>query len=111
MGAMYLRTDEDASYEYIGVYNFNNDKNSSATLGLTTDKAESWEFKNNTSGYTGVTYHKGHKKWMAHIQHKGVSYFIGYFDLPEDGAHAFDKKLIEIDGNRAKLNFPEEYYL
>lgn len=48
---MYLRTDEDANYEYIGVYNFNNDKNSPATLGLTTDKAESWEFKNNTSAH------------------------------------------------------------
>lgn len=48
---MYLRSNEDADYEYIGVYNFNNDKNSPATLGLTTDKAESWEFKNNTSAH------------------------------------------------------------
>ena len=49
---MFLRPSEDVDqYEYIGVYNFNNDKNSPATLGLTTDKAESWEFKNNTSAH------------------------------------------------------------
>ena len=48
---IYLRDNENAEYEYIGVYNFNNDKNSPATLGLTTDKAESWEFKNNTSAH------------------------------------------------------------
>lgn len=48
---IYLRDNENAEYEYIGVYNFNNDKNSPATLGLTTDKAQSWEFKNNTSAH------------------------------------------------------------
>ena len=32
-----------------GVFNFNNDKESPNVLGLTTDKAESWELKNNTS--------------------------------------------------------------
>ena len=49
---IFLRPSEDVDqYEYIGVYNFNNDKNSPATLGLTTDKAESWEFKNNTSAH------------------------------------------------------------
>lgn len=35
--------------EYYGVFNFNNDKGNSDTIGLTTEKAESWEFKNNTS--------------------------------------------------------------
>ena len=64
---------------------------------------------NNTSGYTGVAYHKGHKKWISHLRYKGTSYFLGYFNAPEDGARAFDKKLIEVGGNRAKLNFPEEW--
>ena len=32
-----------------GVYNFNNDKGNADTLGLTTDKSESWEFKNSDS--------------------------------------------------------------
>ena len=46
---MFYRKNEDATPEYQGVYNFNNDKGNAATLGLTTEKAESWEFKNSTS--------------------------------------------------------------
>lgn len=34
---------------YYGVFNFNNDKGNSDTIGLTTENAESWEFKNNIS--------------------------------------------------------------
>ena len=41
--------DAESEVIYQGVYNFNNDKSNAATLGLTTDKSESWEFKNNTS--------------------------------------------------------------
>lgn len=47
--AIYYRTNEAAEFEYFGVYNFNNDKGNAATLGLVGDKAQSWEFKNNTS--------------------------------------------------------------
>lgn len=46
---MFHRETEDSELVYHGIYNFNNDKGNSATLGLTTEKAESWEFKNNTS--------------------------------------------------------------
>ena len=47
--AIYYRANEAAEYEYFGAYNFNNDKSNAATLGLTGEKAQSWEFKNNTS--------------------------------------------------------------
>ena len=47
--AIYYRANEAAEYEYFGAYNFNNDKGNAATLGLTGEKAQSWEFKNNTS--------------------------------------------------------------
>lgn len=48
---MFHRETEDAELVYQGIYNFNNDKGNYKTLGLDTDtkKAESWEFKNNTS--------------------------------------------------------------
>ena len=41
----------DDTPEFYGTYMFNNDKSDSDTLGLTTDKAESWEFCNNTSDH------------------------------------------------------------
>lgn len=47
--AIYYRASAAADYEYFGAYNFNNDKGNSDTLGLVGTKAQSWEFKNNTS--------------------------------------------------------------
>lgn len=47
--AIYYRASAAAEYEYFGAYNFNNDKGNSDTLGLVGAKAQSWEFKNNTS--------------------------------------------------------------
>ena len=47
--AIFNRKTEDSPLEYIGIYNFNNDKGNSDTIGLTTPSAESWEFKNNIS--------------------------------------------------------------
>lgn len=46
---VFVRTTEESELICYGVFNFNNDKGNSDTIGLTTDKAESWEFKNNTS--------------------------------------------------------------
>ena len=41
----------DDTPEFYGTYMFNNDKSDSDTLGLTTEKSESWEFCNNTSDH------------------------------------------------------------
>lgn len=49
--AIYYRLSDAYEYEYFGVYNFNNDKGNSNTLGLVGPKAQSWEFKNNTSAH------------------------------------------------------------
>lgn len=46
---IFVKKDSNAVAEYYGVFNFNNDKGNTDTIGLTTSTAESWEFKNNTS--------------------------------------------------------------
>lgn len=45
--------------------------------------------KNNTSGYTGVTWHKQWKKWMASISVNGGKIHLGYFSDKEEAAKAF----------------------
>ena len=35
--------------------------------------------RNNTSGYKGVTWHKGTGKWVARIHFKGKSHSLGYY--------------------------------
>ena len=44
--------------------------------------------KNNTSSKTGVQYYKRTKQWVASIQIKGVSKYIGHFNNFEDAVNA-----------------------
>lgn len=62
---------------------------------------------NNTSGYKGVRWHKNSKKWDASISFNQKRYCIGSFNDPKEAAYAYDKKSLELHGDRAKLNFPK----
>lgn len=48
--AMWYHANPNDALTYMGVFNFNNDKSSNATWGMTTG-CESWEFSNNTSDH------------------------------------------------------------
>jgi len=50
--------------------------------------------KNNTSGYRGVWYNKSAQKWVASITVNYRRIHLGYFDLPIDGATAYDSYII-----------------
>jgi hypothetical protein len=65
--------------------------------------------KNSKNKYKGV--HKSINRYRARIEHKGVKYNIGYYLTPEDAARAYDKKAIEIFGEFAFQNFPEDTVL
>ena len=43
---------------------------------------------NNTSGCTGVSFHKTKGQWYARISFKGKTYGLGYFDDVEDAIRA-----------------------
>lgn len=43
----------------------------------------------NTSGYTGVSFHKKCKKWVAYICHDKQQKILGYFDSPEEAHIAY----------------------
>ena len=46
---------------------------------------------NNTSGCTGVSFHKVKGQWYARISFKGKSHSLGYFDKMEDAIRARKK--------------------
>lgn len=43
----------------------------------------------NTSGFKGVSFHKGTKKWAAHASHKGTKIYLGIFPTPEQAFEAY----------------------
>lgn len=59
---------------------------------------------NNTSGYTGVGFHKSRNKWRAYIQYHNRFIHIGYFDTKEEAALAYNSKALELFGEIAITN-------
>jgi len=51
--------------------------------------------KNNTSGITGVSFHKGTQKWQAYITKDGKRRYLGLYDKIDDAAKA--RKIAEND--------------
>lgn len=46
---------------------------------------------NNTSGYTGVSWHKATQKWSANIKLNGKQTYLGVYDTPEEAHQVYLK--------------------
>ena len=53
--------------------------------------------KNKKSKYTGVSWHKGNKKWVAMIDVNGKSTYLGLFTDEHEAYLAYQNKLKEIE--------------
>jgi len=61
------------------------------------------------SRFKGVYYHKKARKWCAECRFTGTQYYLGLFDDEVEAAQAYDRKAVELFGEFARLNFPEEW--
>lgn len=59
--------------------------------------------RDNTSGYKGVSWHAGRRKWVAAV----ASRTVGAFDDPRDAARAYDEAARKQFGEFARTNFSE----
>lgn len=55
--------------------------------------------KNNTSGYTGVSWHKARNKWQSRISFQKKQYCLGYYDSPELAAEAYQIAKKQLHGS------------
>lgn len=62
--------------------------------------------RNNRSGFTGVSFSKSHRKWVAVLTVDYCPIFLGHFDSPVDAARAYDRTAREWHGPDAATNFP-----
>lgn len=58
--------------------------------------------RNNTSGYKGVCWNKGSKKWQAKVKKNNVYKHLGFFDDILDAAKVVADYRIEMHGEFAK---------
>lgn len=57
-----------------------------------------------TSKYKGVHWHKHTSKWKVETKRNGEKYYIGVFDCEKEAAAAYNRKILELHGNIARLN-------
>lgn len=56
------------------------------------------------SKFRGVSLHKAPNKWRASISFKGRRIYIGIYDSEVEAAKAYNKKALELLGDKATLN-------
>jgi len=59
--------------------------------------------KSNTSGFKGVSWHKGHKKWGARIYYNGKNNQLGYFNDKIDAYEAYCNACVKYHGEFRKV--------
>jgi len=62
-----------------------------------------------SSRFKGVGYSKEHRKWRARIWFESQRIWLGYFADEIEAARAYDRKAVELFGEFARLNLPEEW--
>lgn len=68
------------------------------------NKQNSRIYRNNTSGYKGVTWHKPSSKWISHITINKKYMHLGYFKDKIDAAKVYNEMAIKYFGEFAQLN-------
>jgi len=61
------------------------------------------------SRFHGVTYSKSMHKWVARITFQGRRFHLGGFVKEGEAARAYDRAAVELLGEFARVNFPEEW--
>ena len=56
----------------------------------------------NTSGFRGVSFHKGAGRWQASIKSNGKNYHLGTHDTPEEASAAYQQAALIHHGEYAR---------
>ena len=59
-----------------------------------------------SSQYLGDSWHKKGSKWQVNHCLNGIIHYIGLYSDEVKAANAYDAKMVEIYGAKAKINFP-----
>lgn len=86
--------------------NLNGLDNRKANLRLCTHAQNTWNVRrrrDNKSGYKGVVWHKGTKRWCARYTHKNQRVLVGYFRDPYEAHLAYAKAISPLRSDFARF--------
>jgi len=86
----------------------NNRRNNLRPCTLSQNQSNKLVHRNNKSGYKGVSLHSQSDKWRAIINHNKKKISLGLFFSKEEAAKAYDEAARRLQGEFARLNFPNE---
>jgi len=90
--------------DHIDMDGLNNQRNNLRIATKGQNEANQIIYRNNTSGFKGVHWSKGAKKWMARIKIDSQSKYLGLFESKIDAALAYNKAAIRYFGEFARIN-------
>lgn len=99
-------------YERIDHRNRNGLDNRKQNLRTATHSQNQWNRgpqANNASGFKGVYLDRCTGRWQAEIRFQRKRIHLGRFASPELAARAYDAKAIELHGQFAFVNFPNDW--
>lgn len=100
-------TPEGKETDHINMDKLDNRKSNLRTATRKQNAVNRGTQSNNTSGYKGVSWHKGSRKWCAYIIKDKKTKFLGYFKDKKQAALAHDNAALAAFGEFAVLNIPK----
>lgn len=108
MARAVVRARRGETIDHINGNRLDNRKGNLRRCSTTENSRNKGRRSDNTSGFKGVTFHKGVGKWMAQIGvGSGRMKYLGLFAEPADAARAYDAAARLLFGDFGRFNFPE----
>lgn len=104
MHRLIMNTPENLETDHKDLNKLNNQRSNLRTCTSAQNRRNTGIKRNNKSGYKGVSWDKGVKKWRAQIKFKENKLYIGIFDNPIDAASAYNGMATKYFGEFAYLN-------
>jgi hypothetical protein len=96
-------------YEKVDHRDGNGLNNQKSNLRIATAAQNAWNAPHGrgNSKFKGVFRYRG-RKYRAYISANNKQYHLGYFESEIEAAKAHDRKALELHGEFARVNFPDE---
>lgn len=100
LGRLLLQAEE---VDHIDLNPLNNRRSNLRLATKRQNKTNQRTYKNNTSGYKGVSWNASKRKWHARISKEGKVIHLGFFDSPEEAYDRYCKAARELHGEFARV--------